>query len=323
MISGMSVASHERASITPAPNGAPSDIRVRSPKFDFTGVPRRWLLGSRIASNVANGANLLFPAGERFFVRSVRRYLDRLDPVADAQLLSDVRAFSQQEGRHAAAHERAFEVLRAQGYDIDTFLRVYEAIAFGAIEKVVPHKLSLAATAACEHFTAILAEAGLTDGVMDHAHPVMRELLLWHAVEEIEHRSVAFDVLLKVDSSYALRMAGLAMASSMLGSFWVLGALHLLAQDGDPAGLLREMRIGRQKKKRQAEAARAGTLDATKEAILPQKGIMTRVFGRGIRDYVRRDFHPAERDLGPVVEQAMRTVRALDQPEAAHPANAI
>lgn len=289
----------------------PSDIRVRSPKFDFTDVPRRWLLGSRIASNVANGANLLFPAGERFFIRSVKRYTDTLDPNGNAELLADVRAFFQQEGRHAAAHERAFDVLRSQGYDIDTFLRIYEAIAFGAIERVAPPKLSLAATAACEHFTAILAEAGLTDGVMEHAHPVMRELLLWHAVEEIEHRSVAFDVLAKVDSSYALRMAGLAMASSMLGGFWVIAALYLLAQEGDPAGLLRELRIGREKKKRQAEAARAGTLDGTKEAILPQKGIMTRVFGRGIRDYVRPGFHPAERDLRPVVERAMQTVRAL------------
>lgn len=297
-----------------------SDIQVRNPKFDFSGVPRRWLLGSRIASNVANGANLLFPAGERFFIRSVKRYMVALDPVADAALLADVRAFFQQEGRHSAAHERAFEVLRAQGYDIDSFLRMYEAIAFGAIERVAPPKLRLAATAACEHFTAILAEAGLTDGVMEHAHPVMRELLLWHAVEEIEHRSVAFDVLMKVDPSYTLRMAGLAMASSMLGAFWVMGALYLLAQEGDPAGLLRELRAGREQKKRQVEAARKGTLDATKEAILPQRGIMARVFGRGIRDYVRPGFHPAERDLRHVVARAMETVGALRR---GAPANAV
>jgi hypothetical protein len=293
-----------------------SDIHVRNPKFDFSAVPRRWLLKSRVASSIANGANLLFPAGERFFIRSVRHYLPELDANADADLIADVRAFFQQEGRHAGAHEHAFEVLRAQGYDVDTFLRFYQAVAFGALEKVAPAKLRLAATVACEHFTAVLAEAALTDGVMQHADPVMRDLLLWHAIEEIEHRAVAFDVLQRVDSSYALRMAGLAMAGSMLGGFWTLGTMWLLFQDGDPVGLGRELRAARARRRRQALAAEAGTLAELKEPILPQKGIMARVFGPGIRDYVRPGFHPSARDLRPLVARALQTVAVLSKEEA-------
>ena len=54
-------------------------IRPRSPRFDFREVPRHWLASSGLATHIANGANLLFPSGERFFVRSVRHYLPQLD----------------------------------------------------------------------------------------------------------------------------------------------------------------------------------------------------------------------------------------------------
>src|SRR5690349_335494 len=85
-------------------------------------IPRHWFGGSAVATQIANGVNLLFPHGERFFVRSVHRYLD--DPaIAAAPLLqAQVRGFSGQEGRHAAAHERFFAVMREQGYEIDRFL---------------------------------------------------------------------------------------------------------------------------------------------------------------------------------------------------------
>ena len=72
------------SSSTRPPSTAPapiveSTIRPRSPRFDFAAVPNHWFAGSVIGTAFANGLNLLFPAGERFFVRSVRRYLDELE----------------------------------------------------------------------------------------------------------------------------------------------------------------------------------------------------------------------------------------------------
>ncbi|MDB4945301.1 MAG: hypothetical protein JWP97_4835, partial [Labilithrix sp.] len=52
--------------------------KMRAPKVAFSGVPRFWFADSRAATNVANAVNLLFPAGERFFIRSVRHYLPQL-----------------------------------------------------------------------------------------------------------------------------------------------------------------------------------------------------------------------------------------------------
>ena len=122
---------------------------VRSPRFSWATTPRRWLAGSTAATHIANGVNLLFPHGERFFVRSVRHYLRDVD---DATLAEDVRAFFGQEGRHAGAHEAFFDVLREQGYEVDAFLVPYKRLS-DRIEKASPPALRLAVTAALEHFT--------------------------------------------------------------------------------------------------------------------------------------------------------------------------
>src|SRR5690606_39163110 len=113
-------------------------------------------------------------------------------------------------------HERYNRVLAQQGYDVNRFLRLYERVAFGAIEPLIPPILRLSATVALEHFTASMAEMALTTGLLDGAHPLMRQLLRWHAAEEIEHKSVAFDVLASVDPRYSVRIAGLAIGTSQL-----------------------------------------------------------------------------------------------------------
>lgn len=221
-------------------------IPLRKPTFRFDDVPRDWLGGAVLPTHLANALHLLFPLGERFFIRSVRHYLDRID---DPALLEAVKGFTGQEIRHGLAHEAAFERLEAQGYEIRSFLAWYEKVAYGGIERVVPKPLSLAVTVALEHFTAMFAQHALTDGMLDtRAHPAMRDLLLWHACEEIEHKAVAFDVLRKVHPSGALRVAGLFMALSVLLFFWMAGVRHLMRQEPPERrkGALRQLLATRQ-----------------------------------------------------------------------------
>jgi len=254
---------------------APHERRIpkpRTPGVDLdTPVPRHWFAGNAVLTHVANGVNLLFPAGERFFVRSVNHYLDR---VTDPVLRDQIKGFFGQEGRHAKEHERFFRQMEAQGYDIARFLRVYERIAYGFLERVTPPPVRLAATAALEHFTAILAENALSHGLLDHAHPTMRALLLWHAAEEIEHRAVAFDVLQVVAPTYGVRVAGLAIGAACLGGFWVAAAAMLLWQERglDPDRL--------------AAGAR----------IVADHSRHHPVFLKGIREYLAPGFHPSQKD---------------------------
>ncbi len=260
-------------------HAAPQPIVPRPRKVDFAfaeaGIPRHWFGGSPVATHVFNGVNLLFPLGERFFVRSVYAFIHEIEQ--DPALLARVRGFAGQEGRHAHAHEEYFEILEGQGYSVKPFLKVYEKVAYEWLEKVTSKKLRLAGTAALEHYTAIMAENALTERYLDHAHPTLRALMLWHAAEEIEHKSVAFDVLQRIDPSWSLRMAGLAFATATLGSFWIAGTAMLLLQD-------------------RAKGVDLRAADAKFAAVPRGEGIGRKVFLRGIRAYLRRDFHPDDMD---------------------------
>jgi len=257
----------------PSPPSARPAIRPRSPKLAFDApIPRHWFGGSALATQMSNGLNLLFPAGERFFVRSVRHFLDRIED--DPALREQVRGFAGQEGRHANAHERFFEVMEAQGYETKRFLAAFDRVAFAWVERAAPPELRLAATAAAEHYTAVMAENALAHDVFANAHPTMRRLLSWHAAEELEHKSVAFDVLQRVNPSYALRVAGLALSTAVMASFWLAATIMLLRQDGVSLSQVRREAAG----------------------IDPGVPKQDRVFSRGIREYLRRDFHPSQRD---------------------------
>jgi len=238
--------------------------------FDPAVIPRHWVSGKAVPTAMVNALQLIFPKGERFFVRSVRRFQDRVSP----GLREQVRGFFGQEGRHAQEHERFFAIIEAHGFTVERFLRIYEAIAYRGIEHFAPAKLSLSVTVALEHYTAILAESIFEEGELERFHPAVRELLAWHAAEEIEHKAVAFDVLAEVDDSYALRMGGMALATATLIGFWALGATMLIRQE----------ELGAREVVRQFRELRQ------------HKPILRTVFMRGIREYLRRDFHPWDHD---------------------------
>ena len=266
----------------------PRDLDV-----DFSQVPRHWLANSPVATGISNGVNMLFPHGERFFVRSVKYFLEQID---DPVLRSQVKGFFGQEGRHAHAHDEFNDVLRQQGYEVDQFLEGYKRLS-SWLEARTPPKLRLAATAAAEHFTAIMAEGAFSRGALDQAAPEMQRLLAWHAAEEIEHKSVAFDVLQKIDPSYLLRITGLLYATVTLGGFWAWGAITLMKQDGlTLRSTLAEIREMRRMRK--------------------QDPIIRRVFLRGIRQYLRRDFHPTQNDDAELAASWF-SARGMAMPEAA------
>jgi uncharacterized protein len=259
--------------VHPAANSPVPPIVPRDLDVDFTQVPRHWMANNAAATAIVNGVNLLFPHGERFFVRSVNHFLDQID---DPALRAAIKGFFGQEGRHAHAHDRFNQILRAQGFEIDRFLESYKRL-IAWLEARTPPRLRLAVTAAAEHFTATLAEGAFTRNSLDRAAPEMRALLAWHAAEEIEHRAVAFDVLQKVDPSYALRMAGLVYATVVLGGFWLWASVTLMRQD--------------------RKAGRGSWSDLRRLPARERDPIVRRVFLRGIRQYIARDFHPAHNPI--------------------------
>ncbi len=247
------------------------DIPVRKPGLEFDdSIPRMWFNGNVAATHGFNGLNLLFPEGERFFVKSV---YDQLDKIHDPVLLSQARAFAGQEGQHANQHEKYFDLLRERGYEIETFLRRYRwFVRFS--NRWIPAPLRLSVTAGAEHYTALFGSNALEeyDEVFATLHPTMRKLIVWHATEEVEHRSVAFDVLQATYPGYVLRIAGFVIATIVLFG-WSGYATRMLARQDHIS------------KKEFAEHERQMFARNDRRGLKRLKA--------GLKAYFRRDFHPS------------------------------
>ena len=212
---------------------------VRRPKLSLTipsdgadapRLPRDWYAGDPFSTHFLDALSSTFPFGEAYFVRSVLRFRDRID---DPALLERIRGFAGQEGQHSRLHDEHLELLLAQGYGLlarrnrllDRLLR---------FENRWAPKLSLAITAALEHLTAILARQMLADDARRTTgmHPVMAPLWRWHALEEAEHKSVAYDVLQRVAPSRTLRTVAMLVASFFLALETSIRTIYMLAKDG-------------------------------------------------------------------------------------------
>ena len=253
--------------------GSRHNITVRKPGFEFDDVPNHWLKNP-IATHVFNGLNLVFPDGERFFIDAVRDHMSEID---DPDLTKQIRGFFGQEGRHAHEHEHYFDTLRAQGYEIDTFLNRF--VRFSRfMTRWLPKSLRLSMTAGAEHYTATLGSFSFEDPMLDDAHPTMRALILWHATEEVEHKAVAYDVLMATHPNYVLRILGLALATVILFGWSGFGTRMLLRQDVEAGRLTRA----------EVNAAAEALRERRREDWQRLKG--------DVRDYLRRDFHPNQVD---------------------------
>lgn len=248
-------------------------MTVRHPDLSFdVPIPRYWMGGSPFATYLFNAANLLFPEGERYFVRAVRDAARMLGMAERAE----IRAFTGQEATHAHLHEQYFDALRAQGYAIDGFLRAYRGFSrFG--ERLSPVSLRLAITAGAEHWTATFAAFVLDEELMlQRTNPTMRRLLVWHALEEVEHKAVAFEVLrARCPRGSSVRLLGFLLATANLVGWTIVGMWLLRRQDG----------LGRRRAQWFARAFHVRT-----------GWRMGLVFRAAVCAYLRPTFHPDDRD---------------------------
>lgn len=169
----------------------PDDLAIQPRNYEFgrgAPHPRWWLNGDPIATAFYNSLSATFPLGERFFMDAVKAYRHK----ATGKLKDQIAQFLFQESVHSREHVVFNQMATQAGYDMEPLEeRARQQIEFA---KTRPAILQLAATCALEHFTAILANAVLSDprhfeGAPDEAQQMWR----WHAMEEIEHKAVAYD----------------------------------------------------------------------------------------------------------------------------------
>jgi predicted metal-dependent hydrolase len=219
---------------TISPHAADLGITPRDRRFGRdAATPRLWHGGRVEATAIYNALSTTFPEGEAFFVESVRAFREGTPP----QLAEEIKAFTTQEAIHSREHDAFNKRASASGYDLTKLEAQVEKRL--AVTRDKPPIVSLAATMALEHFTAILAHELL-------AHPrhlagaerETAELWRWHAAEEIEHKGVAYDTWLHATRDWPRWKRWKLKARVMLyvtRNFVVdrtAGALELMRQDG-------------------------------------------------------------------------------------------
>jgi len=257
--------------VTESPSSSERAVPTRRVRFDRadTALPRHFVGDDLVMSHVVAVLSATFPNGEDFFVRSVRHYRSEID---DPELRVLVRGFSAQESIHGREHRAFNERLAELGYPTRLIDRFVER-ALRLAERTLPASFSLAVTSALEHYTATLAETLLRSeearAMLDTGEA--RDLLLWHALEEYEHKAVAFDVFQTVSGSHRIRVGVMnVVTAGFIGGAVGMTALSLLTD----------------------RSARNPRRLARSVAQLRRSPFIAAPVRHKIRDYNRRDFHP-------------------------------
>ena len=178
------------------------EIVIRDLRFNLDEVPKHWHGAGKSVSIFYDNLSVFFPVGERFFVTAVKAFRDQ---VTDPQLASEVQAFCTQEGHHSREHVAYNKMLERHGYPVRAMEARVDRILRTAMQRL-PKNRHLLATCALEHFTAMLGALILRyQRLLEGAHPTMAALWKWHAAEEIEHKTVAWDVARAAKLPWALR----------------------------------------------------------------------------------------------------------------------
>lgn len=254
------------------PNSADVGVPPRNMEFDHGAASGRYPFfgGNALANLMFVVFSGIFPDGERFFLDSVRAFRDRIeDPVLKAR----VSGFIGQEALHGREHERLNAVIAGRGIAVDVPEKAIN-LALGALRRL-PARQQLACTVLMEHFTAHLAERWLTDETFKAtSDPETMKLWLWHALEELEHKDVAYDVFEAIGGTRLERAeAGVLVLGTVLPAALASWAV-LVVREGrvtDLRGHARGLRL-----------------------LFGRRGFLTGVI-RHLPDFFARDFHPDQR----------------------------
>ena len=271
-------------------NRAGASFPVRRMNFDFDTVPEYWMSGSAGLTHFMTALSALFPAGEKFFIDSVRAVRQHPAIKDNEALQKEISAFIGQEAMHTQEHVGFNASAQKYGHDVDTLDGYTDKVIQGTrkfmayIGKpvgITQEMVDLTATTALEHFTATIASQLLTNQHIQElmTDETMKNMWMWHAIEENEHKAVAYDVFEGVFGkglkAYALRTSSLVVAMTTLFFVQNYFLYRLLKQD--------------------QQLNRDSISIIYEYAYSPSKGVITGM-AKEMLEYFKPGFHPNDMD---------------------------
>lgn len=268
-----------KASANRQPAGARVGIPPRRVMMNFDNSDAGyWYADSPFLTYFWSAFSILLPEGEQFFVKAVRHYRDQ---ITDEDLKAAISGFIGQEALHTQGHQVLNDFINAKqlpAAELEGQLKVL----LDNVGKIHP-RLNLAATICLEHFTALMGEQLLAE--VDHHEAVaedIRPLWMWHALEETEHKAVAWDVYEQTGGGYVMRTATMALTTTILGAVMAYSTARLMHADGKLLNVRDNV--------------------AGMRALFGRRGRMTRLLPKYL-DFFRPSFHPNDHDTNALVTE--------------------
>jgi predicted metal-dependent hydrolase len=198
-------------------------------RYDEHETPRIWVKDDVFLTHWLNAYSMTIPDGETFIVQTIKKYLGQIE---DPALLQEARGLIGQELSHSRGHEQFIEVLQRQGFRMQTFRRFIGFLSFKILTPTSTARQQLAFVVGVERINELFAEITLSSGRLRQCDARAGALYEWHFAEEIEHKSVAFDVYQATEGSRFWLGYGVVMAYLVNMSYLALACATFLRQDG-------------------------------------------------------------------------------------------
>lgn len=209
----------------------PESVSIKPKKLGVKlgdSTPTNWFDDNPFLTQFFTAFSATFPLGEQFMIDTVRIFRGAVKD--NDRLYKECAGFIGQEAHHSNEHEMMNEFMVERGMPVDkleTFIEWWLPIFQG-----LPEKDQMAITGAAEHLTAMFGDLVLRNPeIMERVHPTVRPIWIWHAIEEVEHKAVTFDLFEAVDGDYVRRIYGYVLALALVGGFSVYGTLLFMWND--------------------------------------------------------------------------------------------
>ena len=267
----------------PSSSNTPEGVSIKARNMSFKieqALATDWADNDAFLTAIFNAMSISFPSGEKNFIDSVRVYQDRIE---DPKLRSEVKGFFKQEGIHSREHRKYNQLLCQQrGYDLEKLEGVYlNRIEASKNDPKITNRVMLASTVAVEHFTASFGESFLQGKLVKNVEGPLGDLWRWHSLEELEHKSVAFDVYRQIGGDNKMRTT--VMRLSMMTLFWAVMkvAIKILRHD--------------------QQLWKWKTVKSMAKFLFSKQGFI-RIHVPAYKAFFRDDFHPWDIDNRPLLE---------------------
>lgn len=210
----------------------PRHMVRRSMAFEYPeDLHPHWKAASPEFSQMVNGLSLAMPFLEPYLIRTMGQAKRE---IADPEVLADMEDYIAQESEHFQQHHRFNAILKARGYACIAKLEEKLKADYTGFSRNRSLKFNVAYAEGFESMALALGHMLVERRreLFGGADPAVSSLILWHFVEEIEHKTVTFNVYKALYTGYFYRIYGLLFATLHIFGFANLATRELLREDG-------------------------------------------------------------------------------------------